>query len=150
MKCHSTEIRISTHLTIPVKSSIVVMKSGYFYLLSLLSASQVSSLRVVVAGYNKDLAVFEVTGEEISPAGEWRVDQDMTWLQLDGQDIWAGHEVGEYEGEAGSVVSRWTVLGNGQLGRLNSVGTGSVYTAHLLVDKTQAWMFILANAILAS
>ena len=137
MKCHSTEIRISTHLTIPVKSSIVLMKSGYFYLLSLLSTTQVSSLRVVVAGYNKDLAVFEVTGEEISSIWEWRVDQDMTWLQLDGDYIWAGHEVGEYEGRAGSVVSRWTVLGNGELGRLNSVGTGSVYTAHLLVDKTQ-------------
>ena len=95
------------------------------------------SLKVVVAGYSKALAVYEVTGEELSPAGEWVVDQDMTWLQLDGDDIWAGHEVGEYEGQAGSVVSRWTVLGNGQLGKLNTVGTGSVYTAHLLVDKAQ-------------
>ena len=47
--------------------------------------------------------------------------------------------MGEYEGEAGSVVSRWTLLGGGAagLGRLESVNTGSVYTAHLLVDPEQ-------------
>ena len=47
--------------------------------------------------------------------------------------------MGEYEGEAGSVVSRWTVLADGAagLGRLEFVNTGSVYTAHLKVDKNQ-------------
>jgi len=100
---------------------------------------RVSSLRVVVAGYNTRLGIYELTGEEVTPAGEWHVDKDMTWLQLDGDYIWAGHEVGEYDGEAGSVVSRWTVLGDGAagVGRLEAVPTGSVYTAHLTVDKNQ-------------
>jgi len=111
----------------------------YFLLLLSLYTCRVSSLRVVVAGYNTRLGIYDLTGEEISPAGEWHVDKDMTWLQLDGDYIWAGHEVGEYEGEAGSVVSRWTLLGGGAagIGRLESVNTGSVYTAHLQVDKSQ-------------
>ena len=47
--------------------------------------------------------------------------------------------MGEFEGEAGSVVSRWSLLGGGAagLGRLETVNTGSVYTAHLLVDPGQ-------------
>ena len=37
----------------------------------------VVSLRVVVAGYNTRLGIYELTGEEIRPAGEWHVDKDM-------------------------------------------------------------------------
>ena len=35
----------------------------------------------------------------------------MSWLQVEGDTIWAGHEVGEYEGDNNSVVSRWKVSG---------------------------------------
>ena len=61
--------------------------------------------------------------------------KDMTWLQVDGEYIWAGHEVGEYEGQQNSVVSRWRL--GAELSRVEYVSTGSVYTAHLLVDKQQ-------------
>ena len=37
----------------------------------------VVSLRVVVAGYNTRLAIYDLNGEEITPAGEWPVDKDM-------------------------------------------------------------------------
>ena len=68
-----------------------------------------SSLRVVVAGYSSLLGVYTVSEDSVTRAGEWEVDPDMTWLQLDGDNIWAGHEVGQYQGEEGSVVSRWKV-----------------------------------------
>ena len=101
-------------------------------------ARTVSSLRVVVAGYNSRLVVFDVVGDSLSQSLEWDVGtqgKDMTWLQLDGDTIWAGHEVGEYEGVQNSVVSRWQV--GETLERMGYLGTGSVYTAHLLVDKEQ-------------
>ena len=77
-----------------------------------------------------------------APGGNNNVNVE-TWLQLDGDHIWAGHEVGEYEGEAGSVVSRWSLLGGGAagVGRLESLNTGSVYTAHLQVDKSQGMAY---------
>ena len=30
-----------------------------------------------MAGYNTRLGIYDLTGEEISPAGEWHVDKDM-------------------------------------------------------------------------
>ena len=103
-----------------------------------LIVGNVSCLRVVVAGYNSKLVVFDVIGDSLVQSLEWEVGaqgKDMTWLQLDGDTIWAGHEVGEYEGVGNSVVSRWQV--GDTLERMGYLGTGSVYTAHLLVDKEQ-------------
>ena len=103
------------------------------------------SLRVVVSGYNTQLATYEVSGSELSSTGGWDVgaeNHDMTWLQVDGSTVWAGHEVGDYAGTPGSVASRWEVSGDGltlQLGEV--VSTESVYTAHLLVDKEQGMAY---------
>ena len=102
------------------------------------------SLRVVVSGYNTQLAIYEVSGSELSPAGGVAVgaeNPDMTWLQVDGSTIWAGHEVGDYAGTPGSVVSRWEVFGDGLLQQEEVVNTESVYTAHLLVDKEQGMAY---------
>ena len=104
-----------------------------------------SSLRVVVSGYNTRLATYEVEGTMLTPSGEWDVGEDnhdMTWLQVDGTNIWAGHEVGDYAGVQGSVLSRWEVAGDGlTLEQGEFVNTESVYTAHLLVDKEQGMAY---------
>jgi len=95
----------------------------------------------VVSGYNSRLATFEVSGDKLVPSGEWDVEavnHDMTWLQLDGGAIWAGHEIGEYPGYETSVVSRWEVSADGLSLELKDVAsTESIYTAHLLVDNEQ-------------
>jgi len=100
---------------------------------------------VVVSGYNSRLATYDVMGSELVPSGEWDVGtdgKDMTWLQLDGSSIWAGHEVGDYSGDGSSVVSRWEVSSDGlTLNRQEFVSTQSVYTAHLLVDKEQGMAY---------
>ena len=103
------------------------------------------SLKVVVSGYNTRLATYEVTGSELTPSGEWDVgadNHDMTWLQVDGGNIWTGHEVGDYAGDDSSVVSRWEVAADGlTLQPKEFVSTRSVYTAHLLVDKEQGMAY---------
>jgi len=105
--------------------------------------------RVVVSGYNSKLATYQVSGEDLILTGEWDVgvmNQNMTWLQLDNDinSIWAGHEVANYSGKPGSVISRWEFSSNqdGQRPELKQfVSTGSVYTAHLLVDKKQGMAY---------
>ena len=103
-----------------------------------------SGLKVVVSGYNSKLAVYNV-GNRPEHTVDWEVGaagQDMTWIQIDGDQIWAGHEVGEYEGQANSVVSRWQVSADGStLERQEYISTGSVYTAHLLVDKDNSMAY---------
>jgi len=103
------------------------------------------SLKVVVSGYNTRVATYDVRGGELSPSGEWDVgaeNHDMTWLQVDGGVIWAGHEVGDYRGDPSSVASRWEVSPDGLTLELQEfVSTQSVYTAHLLVDKEQGMAY---------
>ena len=98
-------------------------------------------LKVIVSGYNSKVVTYDVHGTSLSPADEWEMGvagEAMTWLQLDGDHIWAGHEVSEYEGEPFSVVSKWKVSGNGaSLQRLGYASTGSTGTAHVLVDKDE-------------
>ena len=98
-----------------------------------------------MSGYNTRLATYEVTGGQLIPSGEWDVgadNPDMTWLQVDGGNIWAGHEVGNYAGDDSSVVSRWEVAADGlTLQPQEFVSTQSVYTAHLLVDKDKGMAY---------
>jgi len=111
----------------------------------LLYIHSTSGLKIVVSGYNSRLAVYNVDGNSVEHSLDWEVGaagQDMTWIQIDGDQIWAGHEVGEYEGQANSVVSRWQVSADGSsLQRQEYVSTGSVYTAHLLVDKDKSMAY---------
>ena len=115
-----------------------------FTITLLLYVQNSSGLKVVVSGYNSRLAVYNV-GSNPEKTVEWEVGaagQDMTWIQIDGDQIWAGHEVGEYEGQANSVVSRWQVSADGSsLQRQEYVSTGSVYTAHLFVDKDNSMAY---------
>jgi len=105
----------------------------------------VSCLKVVVSGYNTKIAVYDVSEGALSLSAEWELGsagKDMTWLQLDGDNIWGGHEVGDYEGNAGSAISRWQISSDGSnLERMDYILTGSVYTAHLLVDKNQGMAY---------
>ena len=86
-------------------------------LLIILNLFHVSSgERIIVSGYSSSLATYNVTDDRrLEPDQEWQLGQtgrDMSWLQVEGGDtIWAGHEVGEYEGDNNSVVSRWKVRG---------------------------------------
>jgi len=101
----------------------------------------VSCLKIVVSGYNTKIAVYDVIEGGLSLSAEYELGsdgKDMTWLQLDGNTIWGGHEVGDYDGVDGSVISKWQIIGDGfALDRLDFTYTGSIYTAHLLVDKNQ-------------
>ena len=102
-------------------------------------------LQVIVSGYNSKIATYNVDGNSLSPSTEWDkglAGDSMTWLQMDGDHMWAGHEVGEYQGQPGSVVTRWRLSHDGaSLERLGYVNTGSVYTAHILVDKDQGKVY---------
>ena len=77
---------------------------------------KVCSLKVVVAGYNSKLAVYDVGDKSLGLSVEWDVGdagKDMTWLQLDGDKIWAGHEGSCQKGQC-SVMSflntnRWAL-----------------------------------------
>ena len=72
-----------------------------FSIIFLSLSHESSGLKIVVSGYNSKLAVFDVGANSLSVAAEWEVGEagrDMTWIQVDGDNIWGGHEVGEYEG----------------------------------------------------
>jgi len=101
----------------------------------------VSCLKIVVSGYNTKIAVYDVIEAGLSLSVEYELGsdgKDMTWLQLDGDTIWGGHEVGDYLGVPGSVISQWQISADrSSIERLDYTYTGSVYTAHLLVDKNQ-------------
>ena len=102
-------------------------------------SSLVSCLKVVVSGYNSKLAVYDVLENTLIPFTEWDVGNAgklMTWLQIEDDKIYASHEVDQYEGEPGSVVSRWQISPDGaEIEMLEFSKTGSSGTAHLLVDK---------------
>ena len=102
-------------------------------------------LKVIVSGYNSKVVTYDVNGTSLIPAKEWelgRAGDWMTWLQMDGDHIWAGHEVSEYEGQPFSVVSKWSVSDNGaSLERLDYASTGSTGTAHILVDKDEGKVY---------
>ena len=82
-----------------MKKLIFLVLFSYFH-------AEVSSMRVVVSGYNSVLRLYNVEDNQIYDSADWYVGdegKDMTWLQLDGDTIWAGHEVGEYNGESGNI-----------------------------------------------
>ena len=102
-------------------------------------------LKVIVSGYNSKIATYNVDGNSLSPSIELDVGvagESMTWLQLDGDYIYGGHEVIEYQGQLNSVVSRWKVKEDGaSMERLEYVSTGSTGTAHIAVDKDQGKVY---------
>ena len=99
-------------------------------------SSLVSCLKVVVSGYNSKLAVYDVLENTLIPFTEWDVGNAgklMTWLQIEDDKIYASHEVDQYKGEPGSVVSRWQISPDGaEIEMLEFSKTGSSGTAHLL------------------
>ena len=101
-------------------------------------------LKVIVSGSSK-VATYNVEGNSLSPSAEWDVGvagESMTWLQMDGDHIYAGHEVIEYQGQLNSVVSRWEVKDDGSsLERLEYVSTGSTGTTHINLDKDQGKVY---------
>jgi len=68
------------------------------------------------------------------------VDPNLTWLQQIGDSFIAIHEVGDYNGEPGGVISKWKVV-NGQLTKVESLSLQSIYPAHLLVDLDHGLAF---------
>ena len=63
-------------------------------------------LKVIVSGYNSKIATYNVEGNSLSPSTEWDVGvagEFMTWLQLDGDYIYGGHEVIEYQDATGML-----------------------------------------------
>jgi len=95
-----------------------------------------SPTRAIVAGYNSEIAVYKLSGAELTrdTKSSWKVDQNLSWLQQVGGSLFAIHEVSEFEGVAGSAISRWEEQG-GQLIRKDAVRLKSSGPAHLLVDS---------------
>ena len=82
------------------------MKKLIFLVLFYYFHAEVLSMRLVVSGYNSVLRLYNVEDNQVYDSADWYVGdegKDMTWLQLDGDNIWAGHEVGEYNGESGKI-----------------------------------------------
>jgi len=108
-----------------------------------LFSSPVLTTRLVVSGYNSQLALYNVLSEApwLERAGEWEVDPSMTWLQVIQEEgstvIYGAHEVGEFEGVAGGVVSRWSGTADGGLVKDGFISLPSPYPAHLLVSQEQ-------------
>ena len=111
-------------------------------------------LKVIVSGWlNSKIATYNVDGSSLSPSTVWDVGEagkSMTWLQMDGEHIYAGHEVFKYQGQLNSVVSRWVVKDDGSsLERLEYVSTGTIQTAHITVDKNQSKVYAVGAGTLS-
>ena len=99
---------------------------------------------VLVSGYNNKMSrinIFQTqSGVEMSMAGTWDVDKDMTWLQVEGDMLYAAHEVEKYGGQDGGAVSRWKISETG-LTRLESVVLPTISPAHILVSQDLGLVF---------
>merc|ERR1711892_351657 len=103
-----------------------------------------SNYTVLVSGYNSQIARIRIyqtdSGTVMEKAGDWDVDKDMTWLQVEGDMVYAAHEVESYGGKAGGAISRWKMTEDG-ISRLETVILPTVSPAHLLVSLEMGLVF---------
>jgi 6-phosphogluconolactonase len=95
--------------------------------------SKATSGKALVSGYSSEIATYTLTDGVLSRDSSWPVDPNLTWLQQVGDFFIAIHEIGDYNGVVGGVISKWQVI-NGQLTQTESLSLESVYPAHVLVD----------------
>jgi 6-phosphogluconolactonase len=96
-----------------------------------------SNHTILVSGYNDQISRMTVHQSDSGPVleedGVWDVDRDMTWLQVEGDMVYAAHEVQSYGGAPGGAISRWKMTGEG-MNKLEMVILPTVSPAHLLVS----------------
>ena len=64
----------------------------------------------------------------------------MTWLQVEGDKVYAAHEVDSYEGVPGGAISRWNMTKTG-LRKMESISLPTESPAHLLVSLEHGLAF---------
>jgi len=97
------------------------------------TANTTHSSKVLVSGYNSDIALYSIQSNTLARAQSWQVDPNLTWMVQAAGSFWAIHEVDTFHGEKGGAVSRWQ-LENNTLVRQEVVSLTSGGPAHLLVD----------------
>ena len=75
------------------------------------SSSSGDDTDILVSGYNSKLTRIKIRSPDSAPVLEkiWsaKVDNDMSWLQVEDDIVYAAHEVESYRGATGGAVSRW-------------------------------------------
>ena len=94
-----------------------------------------------MSGYKSRISVTQSgSGPLLEQAGVWEVDRDMTWLQVEGDKVYAAHEVDSYEGVPGGAISRWKMTKTG-LKKMESISLPTESPAHLLVSLEHGLAF---------
>jgi len=106
--------------------------------------TSMTNYTALVSGYNDRISRINISqtdsGIEMTMAGTWDVDKDMTWLQVEGDMLYAAHEVEKYGGQDGGAVSRWKISETG-LTRLETVVLPTISPAHILVSQDLGLVF---------
>ena len=106
-------------------------------------AEAMSSHTILVSGYNHQITSLRInqTDSVLEKTGVWDVDKDMTWLQVEGNVVYAAHEVQSYGGVAGGAISRWNITKEG-IDKLQMVILPTVSPAHILVSLEMELAFV--------
>ena len=106
-------------------------------LLLLLAARLAGGHTVLVSGYSDQLTVVNLTAEGgLARVGARQVESALTWLQLEGDTVWAAHEVETWAGQPGGAVSRWQLDRSGAgLTKVSTVRVPGAGPAHLLLSR---------------
>jgi len=104
-----------------------------------------ASGEIIVSGYSSEVGFYKLEGDTLSQVGTAQVDPNLTWLYKDEStgSVYATHEVGDFNGVSGGVISRWEIE-NYQMVKKESVMLESVYPAHFIID-TDHQIAITAN-----
>jgi len=116
---------------------------GSLLLLLCLLLPPASGLRLMVTGYNSELAYYNITDQGLVRTGSANVGPQVSWVvegEL-GNTLYCMHEVFEFEGEDGGAVTRWVEGEEGVLERKEKVLLPSPGPAHLLVDHKHRLAF---------
>ncbi len=72
---------------------------------------------LVVGGYNSELSnalLIESTEGSLASGQQQLVDiPNLTWIEVDGDNLYAVHELDEYEGQESGAISRWRLADDG-------------------------------------
>ena len=126
---------------------MVMLSTTLFLILAPIQKYVGSEIVALVSGYNDKITKIGIGGSDASISepslqrlGEYKVDQDISWLQVEGRYIYAAHEVESYGGKYGGAISRWNYTGEGLL-KLETMMLPTISPAHLLVVREKHLAF---------
>jgi len=124
--------------------SIPLLLLSSLHCLAMSCAALHSQQTILVSGYNSQISSYTLSqsdsGTFLEQAGVFDVDRDMTWLQVEGDMVYAAHEVESYGGVAGGAISRWNMTKDG-MQKLEVISLPTASPAHLLVSLDQDLAF---------